>query len=84
MKLVKGQIKLQFFTQTAIVHDIIQLQLVKLASVKWKATVLEFKIQRAWRIPGMEELDVSAAITRHHLMVLALTNSKVNIFLLKN
>lgn len=34
MKLVKGQIKLRFLTQNVIVHDIIKLQLVKLASVE--------------------------------------------------
>lgn len=38
---------------------------------------MEFKIQRAWRILEMEEPGASAAITRHHLMVPALINSKV-------
>lgn len=53
------------------------LQLEKLASASRIVTVLEFKIPRVYRIPGMEELDVFAAIIRRHLTVPALISLKV-------
>lgn len=64
-----------------MIDDVYNLQLAKLASARWKAIALEYKIRRAWRIPETVGPDAFAATPRLQLTALVPINSKVTRFL---